>query len=569
MSTPVVMATPQMDNMSRYSSPDELLPFPEKIANPPSPPGEELQESEEESNNKSPSSTRSSSFITLLQACERPQCADKDAGNKSVDHYKSRLPPWRFALRNMLLPLIRWETPYLARLQIVSRNPVLDIYFALSANLGTHTFYVVMLPTSYWFGFSELGRDLTFILAFGVYITGFLKDLLCLPRPLSPPLHRITMSGSAALEYGFPSTHTANAVGVGLLVFYSLLRDRAEYAPQNYLLLQALNVVYVVSIVAGRVYCGMHGFLDVVFGSIIGAVLWWMRFAFAPQMDALFIGDGRWTSLAVPFILMLVRIHPEPADNCPCFDDGVAFLGVMLGVWSGQWLFSKSGIAGPCLACIPYDYQTSGAIGSVLRFIFGVGLIVTWRHHMKRILHEYLPPLFRFVEKIGLTMPRKYFTPASQYKDVPTSIPDITLFETNEITSMFSKAGRARSDSVGPQSTADVYETLAYRDYQKEKAAKARAQAVDEHTPLNSINSVNYRGHKDVEVSVLSSGSNLQPRANIEDGTVDPWEEDLMLTVVIPRVKYDVEVVTKLVVYAGIGAITTALCGVLFVRFGI
>lgn len=38
------------------------------------------------------------------------------------------------------------------------RTPILDSYFALSANLGTHTFFMVMLPILFWFGLTDLGR---------------------------------------------------------------------------------------------------------------------------------------------------------------------------------------------------------------------------------------------------------------------------------------------------------------------------------------------------------------------------------------------------------------------------
>jgi hypothetical protein len=50
------------------------------------------------------------------------------------------------------------ETPYLALLQETLRTPTLDSYFAFTANLGTHTFFMVMLPILFWCGYTNVGR---------------------------------------------------------------------------------------------------------------------------------------------------------------------------------------------------------------------------------------------------------------------------------------------------------------------------------------------------------------------------------------------------------------------------
>lgn len=76
-------------------------------------------------------------------------------------HYltdKRKLPRWRYKLRQQLLPLIRWETPYLAWMQDKMRSPALDSYFAITANLGTHTFFMVVLPILFWCGHTSLGK---------------------------------------------------------------------------------------------------------------------------------------------------------------------------------------------------------------------------------------------------------------------------------------------------------------------------------------------------------------------------------------------------------------------------
>lgn len=57
-----------------------------------------------------------------------------------------------------MLPIVRWETPYLAYFQSKLRSPALDSYFAVTANLGTHTFFMIGLPTLFWFNYVPLGK---------------------------------------------------------------------------------------------------------------------------------------------------------------------------------------------------------------------------------------------------------------------------------------------------------------------------------------------------------------------------------------------------------------------------
>lgn len=71
---------------------------------------------------------------------------------------KKALPPWRYAVRQMFLPLVRWETPHLAYFQAWLRSPALDSYFAITANLGTHTFYMIGLPLLFWCGYPSYGK---------------------------------------------------------------------------------------------------------------------------------------------------------------------------------------------------------------------------------------------------------------------------------------------------------------------------------------------------------------------------------------------------------------------------
>ena len=109
--------------------------------------------------------------ITLVKSIDK-----LDAGLRSLDHCaqhflrtfygysltvredRTKLPLWRYTPRQRLIPLVRWETEYLAAMQKAVRSPTLDTYFSITANLGTHTFFMVVLPILFWCGYTGLGR---------------------------------------------------------------------------------------------------------------------------------------------------------------------------------------------------------------------------------------------------------------------------------------------------------------------------------------------------------------------------------------------------------------------------
>ena len=253
------------------------------------------------------------------------------------------------------------------------------------------------------------------MLAAGIFWTGFLKDMLCLPRPLSPPLSRITMSGSAALEYGFPSSHSANAVSVAIYAVYNI-RNSTDLQPDVSLALQALFYFYAVSIIFGRMYCGMHGFLDCIIGAILGAVLAVVQLVYGDWLDY-WITSGAFTNplILTLVILVLVRIHPEPADDCPCFDDTLAFTGVFIGIELGAWHYALTSYSmdDPIPSTVPYSLEDVGLLKSAIRITLGVVIVFLWRASMKPTLLKVLPPLFRILEHARLNLPRAFFLNAS------------------------------------------------------------------------------------------------------------------------------------------------------------
>ena len=314
----------------------------------------------------------------------------------------------------------------------------------------------------------------------GVFFTGFLKDMCSLPRPLSPPLQRITMSGSAALEYGFPSTHSANAVSVTVYAILMLRSPSNIFSPATSLALEILAYSYAVSIVIGRLYCGMHGFVDVIIGSLMGAAISLLEFHYAIPFESwLYASTYLAPLLVATTILTLVRVHPEPADDCPCFDDSVAFAGVMIGVESGMWRFARDPHLGPIYngPDATFDLAALGWPTTLARMAFGVAAIFAWRECMKPALLRFLPHLYRVIETHGLSLPRRFFVPASEYKDVPLHVRDDNVLpnvsDFPKMVRSIRGPGRGRSVSIGPQSAADAYETLAYRERRRRESLES------------------------------------------------------------------------------------------------
>lgn len=296
--------------------------------------------------------------------------------------------------------------------------------------------------------------------------------------------------------------------------------------------------IYAFSIIFGRIYCGMHGFLDIIVGTAVGAALAAIQWVYLKQIDT-FLYEG---SFAVPVsiclvALFLVRIHPEPADPCPCFDDGVVCVAVIIGISFGNWHFSRSPYSwsNPVPATVPYSYAELGLTKSILRLVLGLFIVFAWREVAKPSLHALLPPIFRAIGRIGVLHNRRDFLKATEYKHVPP-LPEESILR--EVPTLIHNIRRTRSDSVGPQSAADAYETLAYREKRRRESMSG--------TPASPFTpALPPPVEEKVERAEAEMGRGVGLGEEPED------DAEVFLRIERPRVRYDVEVVTKLCVYGG------------------
>lgn len=150
----------------------------------------------------------------------------------------------------------------------------------------------------------------------GGYVTSVLKDAFCVPRPFSPPVQRLSV-GSHALEYGFPSTHSSNALSMALFFGELLLRRNREGS----WMVNALGVVGLVffawSITFGRLYTGMVSYFP-------------FPFSFSRQAFQLLVREYSRSKLTT-FSFFFPRVQHSKMDVRVG-----ASLGVM--VWLLTWL---------------------------------------------------------------------------------------------------------------------------------------------------------------------------------------------------------------------------------------
>ncbi|KIY68373.1 hypothetical protein CYLTODRAFT_421694 [Cylindrobasidium torrendii FP15055 ss-10] len=510
---------------------------------------------------------------------EKDGAAIYEVGTQPMEAYQTTLAPWRAAVRSRIVARVAEESKTIARLQSVIRTPWLDSYFVYTSSLGTHTFFMTMLPGLVFFGYADIGLELTIILALGVYLASFFKDLFCSPRPFAPPVTRLTI-GTHHLEYGFPSTHSTNSVSIALIFFAKVyLAAHAEepsISMQTFWMLLAGLLFYTFSIVFGRIYTAMHSFTDCVMGVSLGTFIWWAWSSFpgiplGGIMLARGLGVGKvvddWVTsggLEVPVILssillLAVNQHPQPADDCPCFEDAIAFGSVMLGLFIGKWGVSYWGIDQYHRAAVVqpgsgwiYDNATEEWMVvergvhditlwwsvAVLKMVIGISVIIIWRILAKSLLHITLPPMYRFLAKAFELPNRRFYTPATDYKNVPSEFANGNGLRA--IPSVIDLSGMLEQENGGGD--VGYVSGVGYNH-----AGKRMGQTLKP------------RNEKVRFASGLSKS--YTPQEEEKDQRDDEKEEEVK--------HYDADVLTKVVVYAGIALLATQVLPVMFDMVGL
>ena len=129
-------------------------------------------------------------------------------------------------------------------------------------------------------------------------------------------------------------------------------------------------------------------------------------------------------------VCLLVNQHPSPLDDCPRFEDAIAFISVVLG--SRELLDSKrvaalnAGLFASVTPGAAFDLPalvTTWVLLALLKVTTGILVVLSWRMLAKPIVRTPppAPPLFRYLPRarpVGLSH-RRHYTLATEYSRGP------------------------------------------------------------------------------------------------------------------------------------------------------
>ncbi|KAL7400791.1 hypothetical protein ABVT39_017901 [Epinephelus coioides] len=269
-----------------------------------------------------------------------------------------------------------------SRPQYEVRNHLLHFLFLLSAGLGHEIFYITCLPCIHWNLDPFLCRRLINMWTLVMYIGQLMKDVLKLPRPLSPPVVKLETRVDA--EYGLPSTHAMAATAISFTVLLSA-QSRIQFQFEVGLLI-ALTLSSLVCL--SRLYTGMHSVLDVICGALISAIILFFTYPYWETFDNFQLQSSISPVVALSLLLFLSYTYPELDHYSPTRGDTTTILGVGAGCSVGYWVNEQLGETFEPKGVLPVPLPTLTptvlALGAA-RFMVGAVALVGTRQVVKTL----------------------------------------------------------------------------------------------------------------------------------------------------------------------------------------
>ncbi|XP_047449362.1 sphingosine-1-phosphate phosphatase 2 [Mugil cephalus] len=284
------------------------------------------------------------------------------------------------------------------------RNRFLHYLFLFSSSLGHEIFYITCLPWLHWNLDPFLCRRLVNIWTLVMYIGQVMKDVLKLPRPVSPPVVKLETRVDA--EYGLPSTHAMAATAI-FFTFLLSAPSRIQFQFEVGLLI-AVTLSSLVCL--SRVYTGMHSVLDVICGALISAALIFFTYPYWDSFDHLQLTSRVSPVVALLLLFFLSYTYPELDHYTTTRGDTTTILGVCAGCSVGYWVNEQLGETFEPQGTLPVPLPALTASALLLggaRFLLGVAALVGTRQIMKTASLHFLYSWYRVPKNDSTARRRK------------------------------------------------------------------------------------------------------------------------------------------------------------------
>lgn len=336
---------------------------------------------------------------TLLQGeeetCEKNISESEDDNEEYVAAPIDKLGPIGRWLRHRLLSSILIGTPPLVALQR-RRTPFWTKVMKINSFFGTEDFYVPLVVLILWIIDAKLGRLLCLLMGVGFYVAGFLKDVLCLPRPPHPPIVSLE---NAAQTWGLPSHHAVLGVLIPWYIwFYSYIHFSM---PQwGFAVLFLFIVYWSISVMFSRLYLGVHSPADIVAGGIVGCVILACWIKIDNVVDRYIAYGDNVVLQAIVYSLLLLFIHPRPEPRTQSLIETVSMVCVTVGFAIGRVTSTKKSPIYKAIMDLDIGNVPTFTLiwVSTARLLIGYILVIFTRLICKIVLRNLLGSLIRLMD---------------------------------------------------------------------------------------------------------------------------------------------------------------------------
>jgi sphingosine-1-phosphate phosphatase 1 len=260
-------------------------------------------------------------------------------------------------------------------------------FFRLGAAMGNEIFYCLFFPFWFWNVDGAIARKAAFLWGIFMYVGQATKDIMCMPRPASPPVVKLEERYMA--EYGFPSTHAMVSAGLPISVVV------LSYSRYNINLPISISIagLFCLWVCCSRLYLGMHSLLDVIAGTLYALLVLIIVMPILEPIDTFMIENNYSPYLTLIVGYALCHFYPSLKQWSTARGDTAIIIGSVVGFSVGAYLNNNFGFLNKPDEPPLYEIRFPNAIGyvfGVVRTILGLVILLAIRQIAKLSLFSFL-----------------------------------------------------------------------------------------------------------------------------------------------------------------------------------